>query len=282
LKRAKPPNRKPARRQAAFGVWAILCKALRMRNTMPCVGLVVLVGSLTFVITPDEEPAKAKRYSGSGKESLPLIVIDPGHGGRDAGACNNGLVEKDLTLDLAQRVDKRLHRVGFDTVLTRKDDTYMSLQNRADIGNQYDNTLFLSLHFNQDRTSTASGVETFYETEKVVPEAAWTWIGFFNKPDPNRFESGETLAGYVQTSLVLRTDAPNRGIKARDLYVVRHVRNPAVLIEGGFLSSPIEARLLSNGEYRERLATAIVEGVMSYVKSRPRPAEPSPLVKLER
>ena len=252
-----------------------------MRNTMPCVGLVVLVGSLTFVITPDEEPSKPKHYTGSGKEELPLIVIDAGHGGKDVGARNNGLVEKDLTLDLARRVDKRLQRVGFGTVMTRDDDSYVSLPERAEVGNQYDNALFVSLHFNGG-ASSASGVETFYETEKVPPEAAWTWIGFFNKPDPSRYESGETLAGYIQTALVLRTEAANRGIKRRDLYVVRHVRVPAVLIEAGFLSNPVEARLLGNGEYRERLATAIVEGVMSYVKSRPHPAEPSRLVKLER
>jgi len=251
-----------------------------MRNTMPCVGLVVLVGSLTFVITPDEEPSKPKHYTASGKEALPLIVIDAGHGGKDVGARNNGLVEKDLTLDLARRVDKRLQSLGFGTVMTRNDDSYVSLAERAVVGNQYDNALFVSLHFNQGG-GVASGVETFYETEKVPPEAAWTWIGFFNKSDPSRFESGETLAGYIQTALVLRTEATNRGIKARDLYVVRHVRAPAVLIEAGFLSNAVEARLLGNGEYRERLATAIVEGVMSYVKSRPQPTEPSRLVKLE-
>ena len=84
------------------------------------------------------------------------------------------------------------------------------------------------------------------------------------------------------TSLVLRTDAANRGIKRRDLFVCRHVRGPSVLVEAGFLSNPVEARLLANAPYRERIATAIVEGVMSYVKSRPRTPEPAKLAKLER
>ncbi len=252
-----------------------------MRNTMPCVGLVVLVGSLTFVIAPDDEPPLEKRTVASARKALPTVVIDPGHGGKDEGARSHGLVEKQITLDLAKRVDKRLRVFGFPTVLTRTDDAFVSLPDRAAIGNRIDDSLFVSLHFNQNSASTASGVETFYETEKVPPESAWTWIGFFNKPDTSQCESGETLAGYVQTSLVLRTEAANRGIKRRDLFVVRHVRGPSVLVEAGFISNPIEARLIANGEYRERLATAIVEGVMSYVKSRPRSAEPASLAKME-
>lgn len=252
-----------------------------MRNTMPCVGLVVLVGSLTFVITPDEDPAGGKPRASRGG-TLPTVVIDPGHGGKDEGARGRGLVEKNLTLDLAMRVDKRLKTFGFPTVLTRTDDRYVSLSDRAAMGNKADDSLFVSLHLNKGAESAASGIETFYETEKIPPETAWTWIGFFNRPDTSQCESGETLAGYVQTSLVLRTDAANRGIKRRDLFVCRHVRGPSVLVEAGFLSNPVEARLLANGEYRERIATAVVEGVMSYVKSRPRVPEPAKLAKLER
>lgn len=253
-----------------------------MRNTMPCVGLVVLVGSLTFVIVPDDKTPSGKPHAISRTGALPTVVIDPGHGGRDEGARSHGLVEKDLTLDLAKRVDKRLHTFGIPTILTRNEDRFVSLSDRAAIGNRPDDALFVSLHFNQNSASSASGVETFYETEKVPPESAWTWIGFFNKPDTSGCESGETLAGYVQTSLVLRTDAQNRGVKRRDLFVCRHVRGPSVLIEAGFMSNPVEARMLANGEYRERLATSIVEGVMSYVKSRPHPAEPTRLAKIER
>ena len=81
---------------------------------------------------------------------------------------------------------------------------------------------------------------------------------------------------------MLRTEATNRGIKANDFFVVRHVRGPSVLVEGGFLSNPLEARLLANPEYRERLATAIVEGVMGYVKARPHAIHGvGPVVKLE-
>jgi N-acetylmuramoyl-L-alanine amidase len=246
------------------------------------VGLVVLVGSLTFIIAPDDGPAGERPRGAFRRGALPTVVIDPGHGGKDEGAHSHGLVEKQITLDVALRVEKRLRTFGFSTVLTRNDDHFVSLPDRAAIGNKIDDSLFVSLHFNQNAASSASGVETFYETEKVAPGAEWTWIGFFNKGDTSQCESGETLAGYVQTSLVLRTEAANRGIKRRDLFVVRHVCGPSVLIEGGFLSNPIEARLLANGAYRERLATAIVEGVMSYAKSRPSIPEPAAVAKLER
>lgn len=236
---------------------------------MPCVGLVVLAGCLTLIVTPDEEPSIDNQLS-SLNAALPTIVIDPGHGGRDEGACSYGLIERDLTLDLAMRVEKALQPFGFPTVLTRRDNRYVSLPERTAIGNRIDHSIFLSLHFNHASGTSSTGVETFYASKKVAPENAWTWIGFFNTPEPPPSDNGETLAGFVQAALVTRTDAVNRGIKGRDLYVVRYTRSPAVLIEAGFMNNPLEARMLANSEYRDRLARAVAEGVMSYQKSRPR------------
>ena len=238
---------------------------------MPCVGLVVLGGCLTFIVAPDEGPTLENRLDSALNPTFATVVIDPGHGGNDEGARSHGLKEKDLTLDVALRVEKLLGTFNLPTVLTRRDDTYVPLSERAAIANKIDNAIFLSLHFNHSRDSSATGVETFYATEKVPPESAWTWIGFFSKPEPPPGDNGEDLAGYIQTSLVTRTDAANRGIKARELYVVRHTRCPAVLIEGGFLNNPLDARLIGNAEYRDRLAQAIAEGVMTYQKTRPRP-----------
>ena len=251
-----------------------LCQLFRMRNAMPCVGLVVLGGCLTFIVAPDEGPTLESRLESAVSPAMATIVIDPGHGGNDEGARSNGLKEKDLTLDLALRVEKLLGAFNFPTVLTRRDDSYVPLSERTAIANKIDNAIFLSIHFNQSRDSSATGVETFYATEKVPPESAWTWIGFFSKPEPASGDVGEDLAGYIQASLVTRTDAANRGIKARELYVVRHTRCPAVLIEGGFINNPLDARLLGNTEYRDRLAMAIAEGVMTYQKKRPRPVKP--------
>ena len=251
-----------------------VCQLFHMRNAMPCVGLVVLGGCLTFIVAPDEGPTLENRLSSALNPTFATVVIDPGHGGNDEGARGGGLKEKDLTLDLALRVEKLLGTFNFPTVLTRRDDTYVSLSERTAIANKIDNAIFLSLHFNHSRDSSATGVETFYASAKVPPESAWTWIGFFSKPESPPGDNGEDLAGYIQTSLVTRTDAANRGIKARELYVVRHTRCPAVLIEGGFVNNPLDARLLSNVEYRDRLAKAIAEGVMTYQKTRPRPVKP--------
>lgn len=246
---------------------------------MPCVGLVVLGGCLTFVIAPEDEPALESKIATTLNPSLLTVVIDPGHGGFDEGAKANGLTEKDLTLDVGLRAERLLQTFGFSTVLTRRDNQHVSLEERAAIANRVDHSIFLSIHFNQGHPS-ASGVETFYAAEKVSPASAWTWIGFFYKPKSDDVEQGEALAGYLQTALVTRVETANRGIKPREFYVVRHVRAPAVLIEGGFLSNPFDAQLLGNPEYRDRLAAAIVEGVISYQKAQPRPAPPSRLAQI--
>lgn len=268
-----PPLRRPRGlgKVTGAGIWSVMCNALRMQNTMPCVGLVVLAGCLTFVIAPDEEPPVDNRIAAMTDGSLPTVVIDPGHGGRDDGARANGLVEKDLTLDLSFRVQRLLQSFGFKTALTRTDDTYLTLPERVARANEIDHSFFVSLHFNKSSNPAASGVETFYASEKVVPEAAWTWVGYFSKPEASAGEdSGETLAGYVQAALVNRTDSANRGIAGRELYVVRHTRAPAVLIEGGFISNPFDAQLIGTPEYRDRLAASIAEGVIEYHKTLPR------------
>ena len=245
---------------------------------MPCVGLIVLGGCLTFIVTPDEQPSLESQVAAASAR-FPTVVLDAGHGGRDEGASALGLVEKDLTLDVTQRTQKLPQQFGFKTVLTRSDDTYVSLPERAAIGNRIDNGIFVSVHFNHAFSGASSGVETFYASEKLPPESAWTWVGFFSKPEPVPADNGETLAGFIQASMVMRTEATNRGIKHRPLHVLRHTRCPAVLVECGFISNPLESRIIANAEYRDRLAKSIAEGVMSYTKSRPRPPTPPTLAK---
>ncbi len=247
---------------------------------MPCVGLIVLAGCFTFIVVPDDDRFMEPRLAAPANASLPTIVIDPGHGGNDDGAKGNGLVEKELTLDVAQRLQKILHTYNFPTVLTRQSDNYVALADRVAAGNKFEDSLFVSIHFNQSRVGAVAGVETFYADSKVPPEQEWTWLGFFDKPVVPPADNGETLAGFIQASLVMKMESSNRGMKTKMLYVVRHTRAPAVLVEGGFLSNPLEAQLLKNADYKDRLAAAVAEGIVNYQKTRP--TQPPPVLATSR
>jgi len=246
-----------------------------MKGYLPCVGLLVFAGSFTFVMVPDEHQAVVPSFT-QPVSSLPTVVIDPGHGGNDDGCKGHGLLEKHVCLDVGLRLEKMLKSYNFPTVLTRRDDRYVSLSDRVAQANKHEEALFVSIHFNSATMGSISGVETFYAHEKVPQEADWMWMGFFSKAaastPPDR---GETLAGFIQAALVMKLDSANRGIKTKCLYVVRHTRMPAVLVEGGFLSNAMEAQLLTNADYRDRLAAAVAEGIVSYQRTRPRGAVPS-------
>lgn len=273
IRRASAP---PAGGAAKVGFWGKLCKGLHMEVVSPTVGLLTLAGCLTFLVAPEEAPMDVHVAAALSPSVLPTVVIDPGHGGRDEGARGYGLVEKDVALDLASRVEQQLQVFGFKTVMTRRNDTYVSLPERAMMANQVEFSVFVSLHCNNSPSSTAAGIETYFATEKVAPEPEWSFVGFFAKPEPMASsDRGENMAGYVQASLLNRTEAGNRGIKARPLYVVRHTRAPAVLVEAGFLSNPFEARMLATAEYRERLAGAIAEGVAQFARTMPPPPKPA-------
>lgn len=267
--------RTPSQASTAVGGSVKRTKYTLMEIVTPTVGLMTLAGCLTYLIVPQEAPMDPRIAAALSPSRLPTIVIDAGHGGRDDGAKSNGLVEKQLTLDLANRLDQRLQTFGFKTVMTRRNDIYIALPDRADMANQVDHSLFVSLHFNNSSNTSASGIETYFASQKVPPEPSVSFAGFFAKPDPSpAADTGENFAGYVQASLLNRTDAGNRGIKGQALYVVRHTRAPAILVEGGFLSNPFEARLIATPEYRERLAGAIAEGVAEYAKTMPPPPKP--------
>jgi N-acetylmuramoyl-L-alanine amidase len=247
-----------------------------MEHITPSVGLMTLAGCLTFLIAPNDDPGTDPRITAMLNPDLPTIVIDAGHGGQDPGTKGNGLVEKDLTLDMAFRVEKQLQMNGFRTFLTRKDDTFVSLSDRTELANRFDHSIFVSIHFNNSISSSASGLETFYASEKIPPEPEWSWAGFFGRRKPlESLDNGENLAGLIQTALVTRTEAENRGAKGQAFYVIRHTRAPAVLVEGGFLSNAFEARLIANPEYRERLASAVVEGVVQFSNTMPKPGKPA-------
>lgn len=189
------------------------------------------------------------------KPSRGLIVIDPGHGGEDLGTKSLSdpvIPEKNLNLKTAQYLSEALEKKGFMTILTRSDDTFVPLKERAIFANERRPLLFVSVHFNAAPAKSAKGIEVFYyKTEE---------------PD-SRMKASRDLASAILGSLVIETGAPSRGVKHGNFAVIRETRMPAVLVEGGFLTNDEELKLLQNPKYLRRIAEAIANGVDRHVKS---------------
>ena len=195
-----------------------------------------------------------------------VVVIDAGHGGQDSGTMKTGLVEKELTLDVARRVERFLRERGLVPVLTRADDTYVSLQDRAAIANSQPDSVFVSIHFDEAGRTAATGIETYYAAHPIsLSNQIASWLPFLQKAssEPPNVES-QSLAGLIQQSLVAHTAAVNRGTRPQQFFVIANARYPAVLVEGGFLTNKDDVTKLINPDYREQLALAIGEGVLQY------------------
>jgi len=177
-----------------------------------------------------------------------------------------GVLEKDLTLDVAHRVDRLLQAEGIATVMTRLGDTYVSLAERAAFANRVSDCIFISIHFNEDNRPVSTGVETYYAAHQITPGSFMTsWLPFLwgaLSESPN-LES-QSLAGFIQEALVARTQALDRGTKAKQFFVIANVTSPAVLVEGGFLTNKEDNSRLTSEDYRERLAAAISDGILRY------------------
>ncbi|MBC2594603.1 N-acetylmuramoyl-L-alanine amidase [Ruficoccus amylovorans] len=199
------------------------------------------------------------------------IVIDPGHGGKDPGAQNTsrGVNEKTLTLDVAQRLKRKLEAVGYKVILTRDSDKYVSLGARPALANQVNADLFISLHFNAVDDPRVSGVETYAMTPPYLPSTSGsTLTASARKSYPgNKNDPWNLLAAYyLQTSMVRNLGATDRGLKRARFAVLKDLNCPGVLIEGGFLSNPAEAERLKTSAEREKLANSLLEGILLYQK----------------
>jgi len=174
-----------------------------------------------------------------------VVVIDPGHGGHDRGGMpGQRLAEKGFTLDTAKRLARVLgHGTGIKVVLTRDDDTFVSLKERTNIANQYagSDAIFVSIHFNAGRREGAYGIETYYNNQR-----------------------GYRLAALVHPRVIRAMASIDRGIGHRGYWVLRKNRLPAILVECGFLTNPAEAARISDSQSRERLARAIADAIVRY------------------
>ncbi len=239
-----------------------------MRRVLAWSGLVCLTISFVwFVCLPvPMQPENASRPPLVRGQSLPVVVLDAGHGGEDSGAMCGTVLEKHLTLDVAQRAELLLRAAGYATVLTRDSDRTLSLADRAAVGNGEDDSIFVSIHFNHGQRAAASGVETYYALRQAGGGSRYlSWLPFVQRVDHAELTSqSETLAACIQKALVERTQAVDRGIKSERFYVISNVRHPAALVEGGFITNQSDVTKLATTEYRQQIALAISDGVQHY------------------
>jgi len=177
-----------------------------------------------------------------------------------------GVMEKDLTLDVARRVDRLLDSEGIATLMTRLGDTYVPLADRAAFGNRVRDSIFVSIHFNEDNKPVATGVETYYASHQITSGSLLaSWLPFLSRPpsDSPKPES-QSLAGFIQEALVARTRSVDRGTQAKQFFVIANVTSPAVLVEGGFLTNKEDVSKLANEDYRDQLAAAVADGILRY------------------
>lgn len=201
-------------------------------------------------------------------ETAPLVVVDAGHGGHDGGAVSHGVIEKKLSLDIAKRLKQALEKAGVRVVMTRQDDSYLTLDERAAFTSRYKADAFVSVHLNTDgEGSDAEGIETYFAA--TTPLSARQLVSAEALSKKESPSASAEFAGVVQRLVCSTTKAGNRGTKARDYAVVARAVCPAVLVECGFITSASESVLIKQAEYRERLADGIARGVVLFLQSQP-------------
>ena len=224
------------------------------------------------------------------KWEFKTIIIDAGHGGKDPGAVGyRGTKEKDIALDVAKRLEKKISRnMNVKVIMTRDEDVFLRLSERTKIANDNKGSLFISIHTNAAEDRRASGFETFYiglnKNEYAAKVAARENAVLDLEGSVNQDLSGEdliqatmaqasfaeyseTFADLVQKEIKKRVQSKDRGVKQAGFVVLARASMPNVLVELGFISNPAEEKKLRSPQYREQLATAIYRAVEQYKKT---------------
>ena len=185
---------------------------------------------------------------------VPMVVLDVGHGGKDTGAPGDNVNEKDVNLDVALKVGQILTQKGIKVEYTRTDDTFLSLNEEATVGNLYNAALFVAIHSNSSTEPNPSGTETYYYAPLESPEL------YIQKDERCR------LATYLQQALVAKLGRNDRGVKQGNLAVLRNTQMTSALVEIAFISNPTECELLKQQNFRQMAAQAIADGIEGYMK----------------
>jgi len=215
------------------------------------------------------------------------VAVDPGHGGEDAGARGpKGLREKDAVLALAKDLKAALEEAGFEALLTRDDDTFVPLWDRARMANEAGADLFLSLHLNAARAKAAKGSEVYFLSLDQGDNDAAEVVALENAGSEDRpgedsvlssilqdmaqkayLQESERLAVHIQTQLNHLGGIKERGVKQAPFVVLRGAAMPAALVEAAFISNPKEEAKLRDEDFRRKVAQAVAMGVRRYFAS---------------
>src|SRR5436305_7984092 len=200
----------------------------------------LLPAALSIVSVACGTSSAASRSSpGQSASSSTAVVIDAGHGGFDRGGIpGQRIPEKEMTLDVAQRLKTLLAASGYRVIMTRDSDVFVPLPTRVAIANSYGNAIFVCIHFNSAKRMGAGGIETYFYSRDSLP-----------------------LASAVHYYVTGGAPSANRGVRRRGYYVLRKTGIPAVLVECGFLTNPTEAAYAQSVSYRQKLAEEIAAGV---------------------
>ncbi|WFD11013.1 N-acetylmuramoyl-L-alanine amidase family protein [Tepidibacter hydrothermalis] len=206
------------------------------------------------VLDEDDNSVKIKLYTEeeTQRNGKYLVVIDAGHGGKDPGAVSpiDKTKEKDLTLQISKMLNEKLVQNGYDTIMTRTDDTYPELKARTEIANNKDADLFISIHINAVDKTDIHGIQTLY---------------YPNNGEYANGRDNEALAKIIHKELINQTGAADRKmVKRPNLIVIKYTEMPAVLIECGFLTNSNELNLMKSQEYQDKLVDGIYKGVQKY------------------
>ena len=224
------------------------------------------------------------------ERAIKRIVLDPGHGGQDPGALGRrGTREKVVVIDVARRLKKKLEKQGFEVIMARDSDQFVSLADRSKCGNSHKADLFVSIHANWSPNRAACGLETYF-----LSEAKTDWERAVAARENASSQAGDSgsvldaggdvgliladlaqneylvesseLAGWIQEKTVSYARIKDRGVRQANFYVLRNNFMPAVLVECGFLSNRSEEKLLREDDHRERLAEGISRGIVEFAK----------------
>ena len=246
--------------------------------------------NLERIIETPKKTVKVDLKSEKEKWEFKTIVIDAGHGGKDPGAVGyRGTKEKDIALDVAKRLEKKISKnMDVKVVMTRDEDVFLRLSERTKIANENNGSLFISIHTNAAEDRRASGFETFliglnkneYAAKVAARENAVLELeGKLGQELTGEdliqatiaqaafASSSETFADMVQKEIKKRVQSRDRGVKQAGFVVLARASMPNVLVELGFISNPAEEKKLRSPQYRDQLATAIYRAVQQYEKT---------------